>query len=1058
MASFDIKTYYAEQDERMNVPDETVEDILKRVSSLRRGKGTSAHGSSRKSPARSSIETDDPQSGSAGTPTGRPGASSERNVIFMNESVALGRTMKRRGSVLESDVVVAKRRKSVDHDYSPQNAGDHALSGLSMEPRAAAPPGLVSDAKLASPERSAEIEDIDSFTVDMACPEMTTKRETPPRKAAPSSHKHKQIKSISVPQQSPVAADHSPISSFSRVIADSPRKSTRENLVPVSRQPPLNLRPIRERLLTRPSSKKKETKAEPDPYEAHDSPIEDASLDAASPVTPSKKKRLEAEPSKMFLEIKQLMAKHGSNNKKQADKIVKRKAKPVLQQPSGTTTAAHPVVDDSSIIYISSSPSSRANSLGPTKTDMAKQESNVKEKPAKSAPAKRMPKGKKEKPQPMTPAEYARMIQADTDEKANVAGSSTAPPVAPKLKRVKFPYLTGKHIFYAGGDMRHASEATRRKMDIIVKNGGDLMPEYDPAVTTHIVTDAHRQPLLRVLGLKSLTQIPHNIPTVKWTWVRSALALPNNLSQGEVDTALGEPFMHAAYHERIDAGCAPRIERPFKFKSKERTAESSPSAGTPGADSEHSHQPAEPVADNQPGPSTPPEAPLSPPTSPLRPIGPSRGRCSTNDNVAKEASADAHDPLAEFYHEAKLQSQTEDRWKTMGPDGEQSDASDSEDEDEGFVNSGEPVPRGKRGWTCDTKEPQQLGDCPNEDIITKLNELMQLHKAKPGEEDRWRTFSYGKSIRALKNYPRRIRSFAEARSIRGVGLKTAQKIQEILQTGELQRIKYEKSEDVLVTRLFQGIYGVGQATAFQWYAAGCRTLQDLRRGTGGVKLSAVQKIGLIFYDDINDRMPRAEAKAIFDLITPIALSIDPKLSIEIMGSYRRGKADCGDIDILMTRPTDDGKTHSGVLSRLLNQLHDAGILVEDLAIPDDLHDLEATYRGLCRLPHVDTSRRRRIDILCVPWTCRGSARLYYTGDDIFNRAIRMKANVLGYSLNQRGLFGSVVRNPSDRRVKTNSGEEYTMWQLRVLVASETEEEIFKILGVPWQEPHERVRG
>jgi DNA polymerase lambda len=28
----------------------------------------------------------------------------------------------------------------------------------------------------------------------------------------------------------------------------------------------------------------------------------------------------------------------------------------------------------------------------------------------------------------------------------------------------------------------------------------------------------------------------------------------------------------------------------------------------------------------------------------------------------------------------------------------------------------------------------------------------------------------------------------------------------------------------------------------------------------------------------------------------------------------------------------------------------------------------------------------------------------------------------------------------------------------ILVASETEEEIFRILGVPWQEPHERVRG
>lgn len=114
----------------------------------------------------------------------------------------------------------------------------------------------------------------------------------------------------------------------------------------------------------------------------------------------------------------------------------------------------------------------------------------------------------------------------------------------------------------------------------IVMNGGDLMPEYDPAVTTHIVTDAPKQPLLRVLGLKSLAQIPHNIPTVKWTWVLSALSLGKNLSQSEVDKALGEPFMHAAFPERIDAGCAPRVEPSFRFKSKQRTVKRSPSSGT----------------------------------------------------------------------------------------------------------------------------------------------------------------------------------------------------------------------------------------------------------------------------------------------------------------------------------------------------------------------------------------------------------------------------------------------------------------------------------------------
>jgi len=134
----------------------------------------------------------------------------------------------------------------------------------------------------------------------------------------------------------------------------------------------------------------------------------------------------------------------------------------------------------------------------------------------------------------------------------------------------------------------------------------------------------------------------------------------------------------------------------------------------------------------------------------------------------------------------------------------------------------------------------------------------------------------------------------------------------------------------------------------------------------------------------------------------------------------------------------------GVLRRLLKALREAGIIVEDLALPEDSDDLEATYRGLCCLPDVKGSKYRRIDFLTVPWQSRGAALLYYT----FNRAMRLKANALGYSLNQRGLFGDVVRDPHDRRIKMNAGK---------LVASETEEEIFNILGVPWQEPHERVR-
>ncbi|EIN05107.1 Nucleotidyltransferase, partial [Punctularia strigosozonata HHB-11173 SS5] len=165
----------------------------------------------------------------------------------------------------------------------------------------------------------------------------------------------------------------------------------------------------------------------------------------------------------------------------------------------------------------------------------------------------------------------------------------------------------------------------------------------------------------------------------------------------------------------------------------------------------------------------------------------------------------------------------------------------------------------------------------------------------------------------------------------------------------------------------------------------------------------------------------------------------------------RGKADCGDIDILITRPTYDRRDHRGILRRLLRALREAKIITEDLAVPnyDELDGLEGCYRGLCRLPNVEGAKRRRIDFLTVPWECRGAALLYYTGDDIFNRSMRLKANKMGWSLNQRGLFANVVRDPRDRRVKMTQGKR---------IAGATEREIFEKLGVPWQEPHERVRN
>ena len=53
-----------------------------------------------------------------------------------------------------------------------------------------------------------------------------------------------------------------------------------------------------------------------------------------------------------------------------------------------------------------------------------------------------------------------------------------------------------------------------------------------------------------------------------------------------------------------------------------------------------------------------------------------------------------------------------------------------------------------------------------------------------------------------------------------------------------------------------------------------------------------------------------------------ALSINPGLVAMACGSFRRGKATCGDVDVLITHP--DGKSHKGVFSAILTKLRQSG--------------------------------------------------------------------------------------------------------------------------------------
>ena len=124
---------------------------------------------------------------------------------------------------------------------------------------------------------------------------------------------------------------------------------------------------------------------------------------------------------------------------------------------------------------------------------------------------------------------------------------------------------------------------------------------------------------------------------------------------------------------------------------------------------------------------------------------------------------------------------------------------------------------------------------------------------------------------------------------------------------------------------------------------------------------------------------------------------------------------------------------------LVDTLRESGFLTHTLATSHS--DDGSKWHGVSRLPN---GVHRRLDLLFVPWKERGAALIYFTGNDIFNRSLRLLASKKGMGLNQRGLFKDTLRGPN--RVKLTRGK---------LIASESEEEIFRILGVPWRAPELR---
>lgn len=274
---------------------------------------------------------------------------------------------------------------------------------------------------------------------------------------------------------------------------------------------------------------------------------------------------------------------------------------------------------------------------------------------------------------------------------------------------------------------------------------------------------------------------------------------------------------------------------------------------------------------------------------------------------------------------------------------------------------------------------------------------------------KYRVASYAKILKYLQNTNRPIYGSDDLRGIPSIGKSTLEKVDQIAATGT-----HPLYEEVIndpkykVLTLFQTVRGIGPARAYAFYKEGHRTIRDLQSidfSTSDPNLA----VSLQYYDELSRRIPRNEITA----FTSHLAKIFPK-SIQLVnsGSYRMGKRDSGDIDLLAVCPNPAKDS-----SIILEALKENGMIVHlyNKSKKKINGIVQFNSRGIRRIQKVAEQvvkdRIYQMDMLFIsreelPWYL-----LYFGSGKEFSKRIRTIAIQQGYKLNEKGLYKKGKRVP-----------------------------------------------
>ncbi|KAH7242428.1 hypothetical protein BKA59DRAFT_401378 [Fusarium tricinctum] len=354
---------------------------------------------------------------------------------------------------------------------------------------------------------------------------------------------------------------------------------------------------------------------------------------------------------------------------------------------------------------------------------------------------------------------------------------------------------------------------------------------------------------------------------------------------------------------------------------------------------------------------------------------------------------------------------------------------------------------------------------PNNDFVKVLTEIRTIRQLR---EDEVGARAYSSSIASIAAYPYPLKNPREVARLPGCGDRIAELWYHWKETGESVEVREANADPkISILQIFYKIWGVGVISARGFYQKGWRDLDDLVE-YGWNMLNRSQQIGIKYYSEFLLGIPREEVVSIGATILERTRRIDPGFEMVIVGGYRRGKQESGDVDVVLSH-RDESKTLN-VISKIVVALEKACLITHTLTL--STHNSERGQRpvswkgekhnssGFDTLDKAlvvwqdsskDNAPHRRVDIIISPWKTVGCAVLGWSGGTTFQRDIRRYCkNVKGYKFDSSG-----IRNRADGRwvdlEGTSAGDKAPDMET-------AERRVFEGLGLAWRLPEERCTG